>query len=202
VDISKLSPEAQAIIAGTLSLSDLTPTVKGRIAGELTAAGYKPAKLGVSTQKDLATLDTASSLIDQILAYNADGKLEGIGPKAGTVDAAFDAAFGTGSAEAKAVRALIGNVRGTISAARAGLALTETEIKQLDSYTPKLTDATATALNKLNLLKDFIAVKKLNTFLFASPQQLTKEQQAAAAGKKTETTVPKDVQNLRTKYNY
>ncbi len=202
VDVSKLSAEAQAIIAGTLNLSDLTPTVKGRIAGELTAAGYKPVKLGVSTQKDLATLDTASTLIEQILAYNADGKLEGIGPVSGSIGAAADAAFGTGSEEAKSVRALIGNVRGTISAARAGLALTATEIKQLDSYTPKLTDATATAVTKLGLLKDFIASKKLNTFLFASPQQLSKEQQAAASGAPAAKAVPEDVAKLRSKYNY
>lgn len=201
VDVSKLSAEAQAIIAGTLTLNDLTPTVKGRIAGELTAAGYKPVKLGISTQKDLATLDTASELIDEVIAFNADGKLEGVGPIAGSVRAAADAAFGTGSEEAKKVRALIGNIRGTISAARAGLALTPTEIKQLDSYTPKLTDAGATAMTKLALLKDFIASKKLNTFLFASPQQLSKEQQAATS-KSSTAEVPADVQNLRSKYNY
>lgn len=202
VDLSKLSPEAQAIIAGTLNLSDLTPTVKGRIAGELTAAGYKPAKLGVSTQKDLATLDTASSLIDDVMAFNADGKLEGIGPIAGSISAAADAAFGTGSEEAKKVRALIGNIRGTISAARAGLALTATEIKQLDSYTPKLTDGSRTAMTKLALLKDFIATKKLKTFEFAAPQQVTKEQQAAIAGGGKTEEVSEDVANLRSKYNY
>lgn len=202
IDVSKLSAEAQAIIAGTLSLSDLTPTVKGRIAGELTAAGYRPAKLGVSTQKDLATLDTASSLIDEVLAFNADGKLEGVGPIAGSIRAAADAAFGTGSEEAKKVRALIGNIRGTISAARAGLALTPTEVKQLDSYTPKLTDASRTAMTKLALLKDFIATKKLKTFEFAAPQQVTKEQQAIIAGGGKTETVPEDVAKLRTKYNY
>ena len=202
VDLSKLSAEAQAIIAGTLSLSDLTPTVKGRIAGELTAAGYRPAKLGVSTQKDLATLDTASSLIDDVMAFNADGKLEGIGPIAGSISAAADAAFGTGSEEAKKVRALIGNIRGTISAARAGLALTATEIKQLDSYTPKLTDGSRTAMTKLALLKDFIATKKLKTFEFAAPQQVTKEQQAAIAGGGKTEEVSEDVANLRSKYNY
>ena len=36
-----LSPEAQAVLSGTLSLDDLTPTVKGRIAGELASAGYQ-----------------------------------------------------------------------------------------------------------------------------------------------------------------
>jgi hypothetical protein len=54
-----LSPQAQAVINGALRLEDLTPTVRGQIAGELNSAGYTPtANLTAGQRGQIDKLDT------------------------------------------------------------------------------------------------------------------------------------------------
>src|SRR3990167_206914 len=181
-----LSPEAQAVIQGTLRLEDLTPTVRGKIAGELTAAGFKSGpKLSSSQQDDLALMDTTAGQINQILNYNKDGKSEGVGFVSGPIRQGLIKMFGKGSEEAKNVQVLISNIKGTIAKLRGGTSFTPNEEKLLASYTPNINESSASVINKLNLLNDFINNKKYNLFNFAQ-----------------ERGVPSQEQDLRTKYNY
>lgn len=155
-----LSSAAQAVINGTLRLSDLTPTVRGNIAAELNAAGYRQdAQLTSAQQGEIADSNTINGLIDKVLGYNSDNRLEGVGPIAGSLGAAYDTMTGAGTAEAHDVRQLIGNIRGTIAKLRGGTSFTPNEEKLLDSYTPNLTDNQAIVVSKLNNLKSFLATK-------------------------------------------
>ena len=189
VDVSILSPEAQAVISGTLRLEDLTPTVKGKIAGELMAAGYSSQpKLSSAQQDDLATMDNVSSSLDKILAYNEDGKLEGIGSFGQGTLKGWAAQLGFGSEEGKTVRALLGNIKGTIAKLRGGTSFTTNEERLLDTYTPSINDNPSVAINKINLLKQFIADKKSLLYQFAQDRNLPQSNLEADA--------------LRSKYNY
>lgn len=145
-------------------------------------------KLTKSQQDELSQMETVSNIVDQILDYNADGKLEGIGSFGlGTLKSWF-AQAGMSSQEGMTVRALIGNIKGTIAKLRGGTSFTPNEEKLLDSYTPSINDNPKVALNKLNLLKDFIALKKGNLYKFVGGTDQTENSTKA--------------EDLRTKYNY
>ena len=163
-----ISPTAQAVIDGVIRLEDLTPTVRGQIAPELQSAGFKSGpKLSSGQQDDLASMDTVAQQIQQILDYNGDGKLEGVGFGTGPLGGLATKIFGTGSEEAKNVRSLIGQIKGTIAKLRGGTSFTPNEEKLLNSYTPDINENSASAVAKLNGLLQFIANKKANTLQFA-----------------------------------
>ena len=167
-DTSKISPTAQAVIDGVIRLEDLTPTVRGKIAPELSLAGFKSGpKLSSSQQDDLANMDTVGQQIQQILNYNADGRLEGVGFGTGPLGALSTRIFGTGSEEAKNVRSLIGQIKGTIAKLRGGTSFTPNEEALLNNYTPNINENSASAIAKLKLLQQFISDKKTNTLGFA-----------------------------------
>ena len=170
-----ISPIAQAVIDGVVRLEDLTPTVRGQIAPELQTAGFKSGpKLSSGQQDDLASMDTVAQQIQQILAYNGDGKLEGVGFGTGPLGALATKIFGTGSEEAKNVRSLIGQIKGTIAKLRGGTSFTPNEEKLLNSYTPDINENSASAVAKLNELLQFIANKKANTLQFAQERGVPK----------------------------
>src|SRR3990167_2755262 len=165
---SVVSPIAQSVIDGVIRLEDLTPTVRGQIAPELAKAGFKSGpKLSSGQQDDLANMDTVAQQIQQILNYNNDRKLEGVGFGTGPLRALTTRIFGTGSEEAKNVRSLIGQIKGTIAKLRGGTSFTPNEEKLLNSYTPDINENSASAVAKLNLLLQFISNKKANTLGFA-----------------------------------
>lgn len=188
---TELSDEAAAVISGTLRLEDLTPTTRGKIAGELTRAGYKSLpKLSAGQQEEIATMSTVSKLIDDVLDYNSDGILEGIGAfGVGTLKESLSQ-IGLGGKEGQSVRALMGNIKGTVAKLRGGTSFTPNEEKLLNSYTPSINDNPIVAINKLRLLKDFIAEKN---------QSLVKT--ATERGVPTQENT-KQAEDLRTKYNY
>lgn len=164
-----VSPEAAAVLNGTLRIEDLTPTVRGKIAAELTAAGYQSGpKLSTGQQEDIASMDTVSQLLSKIVSYNSDGKLEGVGFGTGSIGAAMTKVFGSGSEEAQDVRALIGNVKGTIAKLRGGTSFTANEQKLLESYVPSINENAKSVLNKAKNLQEFIATKKADTLSSAS----------------------------------
>jgi len=155
-----LSPEAEAVLNGTLRLEDLTPTTKGRIAGELSAAGYKSLpKLSSAQQEDLATMATVRGQIGQLEAFNKDGQLEGVGAFGLGSLKSLLAQIGLSSEEGMSVRALMGNIKGTLAKLRGGTSFTVNEEKLLDTYTPSINDNPAVIVNKMALLKDFINSK-------------------------------------------
>lgn len=141
-----------------------------------------------TTQKDaITTMGTVESQISKILSYNSDGKLEGVGFVSGPLGALATKVFGTGSKEAQDVRALIGNIKGTIAKLRGGTSFTPNEEKLLESYTPGINESATSVLNKLGLLQTFIQEQRNKTlYPFGN----------------SPTTSSNQVQDLRTKYNY
>jgi hypothetical protein len=87
------------------------------------------------------------------------------------------------------VRALIGNIKGTIAKLRGGTSFTPNEEKLLNTYTPSINDSPTVAINKLNLLKDFIAQKNKDILSMSQSQGTTQNM-----------TINNE--DLRTKYNY
>jgi len=140
------------------------------------------------TQKDaITTMGTVETQIDKILSYNSDGKLEGVGFISGPIGSLATKVFGTGSKEAQDVRALVGNIKGTIAKLRGGTSFTTNEEKLLNSYTPTINESANSVINKLALLKDFIASQK-NKTLHPFESQTSAENT--------------NNNSLRTKYNY
>ena len=182
-----LSQEAEAVLSGVLRLEDLTPSVKGRISGELSKAGYKSLpKISSAQQEDLAIMATVKGQIEQIETFNNDGKLEGVGAfGTGTLKSVL-AQVGFSSEEGMSVRALIGSIKGTIAKLRGGTSFTTNEEKLLNTYVPSINDNTAVIINKITLLKDFINLKEQNLRAFSVERVLPQGSQ----------------EDLRVKYNY
>ena len=157
----KLSPVAQAVIDGVIRLEDLTPTVRGQIAPELSAAGFKSGpKLSSGQQEDIATMDVLSQQISQLEGY-AEGGLGGVGGLGvGTIKQSLFKTLGVGSAEGGQVRAIMGNLKGTLAKLRGGTSFTENEQRLLDTYVPGINESTPSILSKLTALKTFLASKK------------------------------------------
>ena len=133
-------------------------------------------------------MDNVSNSLDKILTYNADGTLEGIGSFGLGTLKGWAAQLGLGSEEGKTVRALIGNVKGTIAKLRGGTSFTINEERLLNTYTPSINDNPSVAINKINLLKQFIADKKNLLYKFAQDRNLPQSNLETEA--------------LRSKYNY
>ncbi len=159
-----LSSLSQAVVSNPSLFFSYTPTQKAQITAELQRGGYdisklQNVKLSSGQQDDIGQMNTVSSLIDKVLGFNADGKLEGIGAFGGGTVKSFAAQLGLGSEEGKNVRSLIGNIKGTVAKLRGGTSFTPNEEKLLDSYTPNINDSPNVAISKLNQLKQFIAQK-------------------------------------------
>lgn len=61
------------------------------------------------------------------------------------------------------VRAIVGNIQGTLAKLRGGTSFTPNEEKLLKSYTPNVNDSPQKIFNKITQLKKFIDNKELNT---------------------------------------
>lgn len=158
----------QAVLNGTAKMTDFSQKTRERIAPKVDARRNElPPNFTAGQKNDLATMETTEKLIDQVLEYSQDG-LDGVGPIAGRLGAAGTALFGSGSEEAKNVRALVGNIRGTIQKLRAGTALSKTEKAQLDTYTPDISESAESVVNKLNGLKNYIATLRQSTMKYSA----------------------------------
>lgn len=195
-----VSPVTQSVIENPSLFYNLTPTQKGQILGELQANGYdvsqlQNTKLSASQTDDIANMNTVSGLITQVLNFNNDGKLEGIDSLSRGSLYSFAAQLGLPtSAEGMQVRALIGNIQGTIAKIRGGTSFTENEQRLLETYTPKINDNPTVAINKLNLLRQFIALKN-SDLISAAKTNITTGQITKKGGEAK-------VESLRAKYKY
>ena len=193
-----VSSLSQSVIDNPSLFYNFTPTQKAQIVSELQGAGYdisqlQNVKLTAGQQDDIAQMNTVGGSIDEVLAFNADGKLEGIGSFGRGTLKSLAAQAGFGGEEGKTVRTLIGNIKGTIAKLRGGTSFTENEEKLLNTYTPSINDDPAVAVNKLHNLKDFIARKNAD-LLKAAQANITTGQIKKKDEKKSG--------DLRTKYNY
>lgn len=173
----KIGSLTQAVISNPSLFYNFTPTQKGQVVAELQGSGYdisglQNSKLTAGQQDDIAQMNTVSNLINDILAYGKSGSLPGVGAFGAGTLMSLGAQLGFGSDEGQQVRALIGNIKGTIAKLRGGTSFTTNEEKLLNTYTPAINDSSEVALNKLRLLQDFI-VQKNTDLLNAAQQNIT-----------------------------
>jgi hypothetical protein len=122
------------------------------------------AKVNAAQKEMVSQLDTVDNMITTLLAYNNDGTIEGIGSFGmGTVKS-WLAQVGFSSEEGMSVRALIGNIKGTLAKMRGGTSFTANEEKLLNSYVPTINDNQKVLLNKLAMLQDFIRTQRNNIY--------------------------------------
>lgn len=144
----KISDQAQAVINGTLNLEDLTPTQRGKIAGELAAAGYsRTATVNAGQREQIAGFDDLKRQALEGLGMVENNQLN-VGPVASRIKKA-GAAFGF-QPEFTAYRSVIDNINSTLFKLRSGAAVTPSEAERLTGFVPNVNDDEKTAKIKLN----------------------------------------------------
>jgi hypothetical protein len=141
-----LSPQAKAVMNGTLNLEDLTPTQRGKIAGELASAGYQRANnVGATQRESIADFDTllreagnASALVDKVNTGPIAGRLGSVGSKFGLADRNFND-----------YSSVISNFSSILLRLRSGAAVTPQEYERIAGFIPTLTDDEKTAKQKI-----------------------------------------------------
>lgn len=169
--VGSTSPIAQAVIDGVIRLEDLTPTVRGQIAPQLAAAGFKTGpKLSSGQQDDIASMDVLGQQLADVEGYFGGG-LEGVGGFGlGSLKQAISKNLGISSEEGNQVRAIIGNIKGTIAKLRGGTSFTPNEEKLLETYTPGINESASSIASKITALKTFMNAKR-NALLKAAQER-------------------------------
>lgn len=142
-----LSPQAQAIINGTLSLDDLTPTVRGQIAGELASAGYqRTANINAAQRENIDGYDLLKREAEAAKAILDTGL------KTGMFDSAagkLKSAVGYGNNDFIQYRSSIDNMSSYLLKLRSGAAVTPQEFDRIKGYIPQVNDDEKTAQTKI-----------------------------------------------------
>jgi hypothetical protein len=144
----RLSPQAQAVLNGTLKLEDLTPTVRGKIAGELTSAGFqRTANLSAAQREQIDGYDLLKREAEAAQALLESGI--DTGPLASRWSAG-KAAFGSGNPDFILYRSSIDNMSSYLLKLRSGAAVTPQEFERIKGYIPGVNDDQKTAKTKIN----------------------------------------------------
>jgi hypothetical protein len=139
-----------------------------KLPGDLQAGGQRQTRLTAGQQEDLATMATVQDMSKELTRLGEKIGWQGVGGMGyGTVAEFLTKQFGTGSEDAVKLRALVGNVKGTIAKLRGGTSFTANEQKLLDTYTPGINESVLSIKAKLAGLDDFIETKRKNTMKFA-----------------------------------
>lgn len=153
---------ADAVLQNPALFDKLTPTLAGKLSAYLNAKGFqvKP-KLAESARKEIATMNSISSTIDDLfaLADKNDGTIPGIGAFGYGSVATQAAKLGLSSEDAIKARALVGNIAGAVALMRGGTSFTPNEQTLLETYTPTINDTPDVAKIKLELLQRQIVNK-------------------------------------------
>lgn len=154
-----LSAEAKAVLNGTLKLEDLTPTVRGRIAGELLQAGYnRTENLNAGQREQIDLLDTVLRE-----AQSAQTILDG-GINTGQIAsriAAGKAVLG-GAQEFTQYRSIVSNLSSILLRARSGAAVTPQEYDRIKGFIPLVNDDEKTAKTKIARFMEEMAKARQN----------------------------------------
>lgn len=174
-----LSAEAQAVMNGTLKLEDLTPTVRGRIAGELTAAGYTRTEgLNAGQRTQIDQLDT---LLRE--AQSAQGLLDsGLNTGQLASRVAAGKAIAGGAAEFTNYRSIVNNLSSILLNARSGAAVTPEEYNRIKGFIPLINDDEKTAQTKIKRFMEEMNAARQN-YIKRSTQ--TSQQIAQGSGAPT-----------------
>ena len=154
-----LSAQAQAILSGTLKLEDLTPTVRGQIAGELLSAGYARTENLNATQRE--SIDSYDTLLRE--ANNALVLVDKVdtGPLAGRVGA-IGSKLGVGSQDFINYNSIISNFSSILLRLRSGAAVTPQEYERIAGFIPTITDDEKTARVKIERFISEINIAQQN----------------------------------------
>lgn len=142
----QVSPEAQAVLNGTLKLEDLTPTKRGQIASELNQAGYKRTENLNATQRE--SIDGFDTLLRE--AGNAEVLVDKVntGVLAGRTGA-ISAKLGFGSQDFINYNSSVSNLSSILLKLRSGAAVTPQEYDRIVGYIPTITEDEKTAKTKI-----------------------------------------------------
>lgn len=154
-----LSAQAQAVINGTLKLEDLTPTVRGKIAGELLQAGYARTENLNATQRE--SIDSYDTLLREANSALVLVDRVNTGPLAGRVGA-IGSKLGVGSQDFINYNSMISNFSSILLRLRSGAAVTPQEYERIAGFIPTITDDEKTAKVKI---ERFISITGLMVFV-------------------------------------
>jgi hypothetical protein len=94
-----------------------------------------PRDLSAAAQVEVKALNTIEALVNEISTLGQKTNWSGVGGLGmGSAQQFLKKNFGVGSDEGQSLRANIGNLRSSVSQARAGLTLTENEERMLDTF--------------------------------------------------------------------
>lgn len=169
-----VSDTAKAVLSGVLKIEDLTPTERGKIAGELMAAGYTRTENLNSGQRE--QIDNYDTLFRE--AQNAYDILDQ-GLKTGVIRSRamqLSRVFG-GSEAFTNFDSAISNLTSILLKARSGAAVTPEEYDRIKGFIPRSTDDTDTVKTKIQRFTNELADAKANYILRStqSTQSIAKE---------------------------
>ena len=176
-----LSAEAKAVLNGTLKLEDLTPTVRGRIAGELLQAGYnRTENLNAGQREQIDLLDTVLREAQSAQTILDSGINTG---QIASRIAAGQAVFG-GAQEFTQYRSIVSNLSSILLRARSGAAVTPQEYDRIKGFIPLINDDEKTAKTKIARFMEEMAKARQNYIARATQtsQQIAGLQPSAANG--------------------
>lgn len=139
--------------------------------GTSTVSSVSSKNLTATDRSELATMDTAMQMANNLIKLGEGIGWEGVGGLwRGSLSQFLAQNFGKGEPKEQELRSMIGNVRATIAKLRGGTSFTANEEKLLNTYTPGIDDDPMVIKSKVKALNDFITLKK-NTVMGNTSQQ-------------------------------
>ena len=146
--------------------------------GGLGTTGITIKNLTATDRAELATMDTAMQMSQNLVELGESIGWEGVGGLwQGSIDQWLAQNFSKGEPEEQQLRSMIGNVRATIAKLRGGTSFTANEEKLLNTYTPGINDSPMVIKSKVNALTDFINLKRNTVMGNSGAQQDIQPQQ-------------------------
>ena len=130
---------------------------EGRLGTGITPTGLPAKRLTTSQANEVSDIDALLLQVNELIGSNVRGA---VGFLRGPVESAALRIFGKGNARDAQVRALIGNIKGTVAKLRGGTSFTVNEEKLLASYVPNINESTESVLAKAAGLKAYLESKK------------------------------------------
>ena len=127
------------------------------LTGGTSVGGATPKSLTTGQRNEVGDIDALLGQVNQLIGSPIIGA---VGFFLGPTESAIRKIFGKGNNADADVRALIGNIKGTVAKLRGGTSFTVNEEKLLNSYVPSIGESAESVLDKARGLKAFLEFKK------------------------------------------
>ena len=127
------------------------------LTGGTSVGGATPKSLTTGQRNEVGDIDALLGQVNQLIGSPIIGA---VGFFRGPTESAIRKIFGKGNNADADVRALIGNIKGTVAKLRGGTSFTVNEEKLLNSYVPSIGESAESVLDKARGLKAFLESKK------------------------------------------